>query len=229
MTGYVADEEESLRLLVQDQEFLHATNRLEQIAITGKYLRGFVGGRRMIFESIGRFFGVKPAIIQAQIELVKSSVGAPGRPALLSAAMKGLLENRICTGFEERKPINYAAVLDSLQKDHQVVLTADTLRHMIRHMESVQMIIDELMESEGVAVDPDEISAWFERLNSMVDGVSREFLFNMNETGCSAHVECREVPAIMPIDYGEPSISPPFDWHSKYSTFVAGTELRRFD
>jgi hypothetical protein len=33
MTGYAPDEEERLRLLVQDQDFLHATNHRERIAI----------------------------------------------------------------------------------------------------------------------------------------------------------------------------------------------------
>jgi hypothetical protein len=62
----------------------------------------------MTFESIGRFFGVGPLIIQAQIELAKGSVGAPGRPGLLSAATKEWLENLIRTRFEERNPITYA-------------------------------------------------------------------------------------------------------------------------
>jgi hypothetical protein len=88
MTEYPAEEEECLRFLVQNQYFLHATNRREQIAIAGKYLRRFVSGSQMTFESIGRFFGVRPAIIHARIDLVKSSVGAPGRPVLLSAATK---------------------------------------------------------------------------------------------------------------------------------------------
>jgi hypothetical protein len=38
VTGYAADEEERLRFLVQNKDFLHATNRREQTAIAGKYL-----------------------------------------------------------------------------------------------------------------------------------------------------------------------------------------------
>jgi hypothetical protein len=72
ITGYAADEEERLRLLVQDQDFLHATNRQEQIAIIGIYFRRFVAGRRMTLESIGRFLGVRPAVIQAKSILRKA-------------------------------------------------------------------------------------------------------------------------------------------------------------
>jgi hypothetical protein len=63
MTIYAADEEERLRLLVHDQDFLHVTNRREQITIAGIFLRRFVDGRRMTFESIRCFFGVRPANI----------------------------------------------------------------------------------------------------------------------------------------------------------------------
>jgi hypothetical protein len=167
MTGYAADEKERLQLLVQDQVFFHATNCLEQIAIARKYLRRFVRGRRMAFESIGRSFGARPAIIQTQNELAKNSVGAPGRPALLSIATKERFENLIRARFEEPKPITYAEVLDPLQDDYQVVLTTETLCYSIRHMESVKTIIDQPMEAERVAVDPDEITARFKRLNSM--------------------------------------------------------------
>jgi hypothetical protein len=131
MTGQASDEEERLRLLVYDHDFLHATNRREQITITGIFLRRFVDGRRMTFKSIGRFFGVRPATIQAQIELAKSPVGVPGRPGLPSAATKEWLENLIRTRFEERKPITYAEVLDSPQYDRQVVFNADILRYAI--------------------------------------------------------------------------------------------------
>jgi hypothetical protein len=39
ITGYAADEEEHLRLLVQDQDFLHVTNCRKQIAMAGNFLR----------------------------------------------------------------------------------------------------------------------------------------------------------------------------------------------
>jgi hypothetical protein len=175
----------------------------------------------MTFESIRCFFGVRPTIIQAQIELAKDSVSAPGSPALLSAATKEWFENPICARFEERKPIIYAEVLDALQYDHQGLFTADTLRHVIRDMESAKTIIGQLMEADRNAVDPDEISAWFERLNFMVYAVPHEFFFNMDETGCSGYSDGREVRAIVPIDFGEPSIPVPFDRHSKCSTIMA--------
>jgi hypothetical protein len=56
----------------------------------------------MTFECFGRFLGGRSIIIQVEIELVKSSVGARGRPVLLSAATKEWLENLTRTRFEGR-------------------------------------------------------------------------------------------------------------------------------
>jgi hypothetical protein len=88
-------------------------------------------------------------------------------------------------------------------------------------MESVKTIVGQPMEAQRVVVNPDEISSWFERLGSMVDSVPREFFFNTDETGCSDHSDSRDVRAIVPVDFGEPSVPGPFDRHSKRSTFVA--------
>jgi hypothetical protein len=67
------------------------------------------------------------------------------------------------------------------------------------------------MEAERVAVNPDEISARFERLSSIVDGVPCELLFNTDETGCSDHSDSGEVRVIVAIDFGDPWIPVPFD------------------
>jgi hypothetical protein len=88
-------------------------------------------------------------------------------------------------------------------------------------MECVKTIISQPMKAERVAVYPDEIPAWLERLNSMVDGVPREFLSKMDEIGCSDPSDSREVRVIVLIDHREPLVPVPFDRHSKRFTFVA--------
>jgi hypothetical protein len=77
------------------------------------------------------------------------------------------------------------------------------------------------MEAEPVVVSADQISEWFDRLSSIVDGIPREFVFNMDETGCSDYTDSREVRVIAPIAYSEPWIAVPSDRHSKRSAFVA--------
>jgi hypothetical protein len=115
----------------------------------------------------------------------------------------------------------YPKLLDIFQRQQGIVICADTLRHIIGNMASVKAIIKCSMERRRVAVNPDEISAWFNRISSIVDGIPSEFVFNVDETRCSDHIDSREVRVIASIDYLDPSVLVPYDRHSKRSTFVA--------
>jgi hypothetical protein len=46
-----------------------------------------------------------------------------------------------------------------------------------------------ISEAERIAVDPDQISTWVNRLSSIVDGIRRAFVFNMDETN-TFHIRC---------------------------------------
>jgi hypothetical protein len=221
MSKFSLGEKERLEALCADADFMEAPTRRDQIAIAEKHLRSFVGGQRMTFEAIGRFFGVSPTIILKQMQSAKAPARLPGRQSILSDELKRWIARLVNSRTLERNPITYAELLDLLESQHQVVLCADTLRHAIRKMDSVKTIIGRPMEAERVAVNPDEISAWFDRLRSIVDGIPREFVFNMDETGCSDSTDSREVRVIAPIGYPQPWIAVPFDRHSKRSTFVA--------
>jgi hypothetical protein len=76
------------------------------------------------------------------------------------------------------------------------------------------------MGAERVAVNSNEMSAWFNHLSSIVDGIPREFVFKSDETGCWDHTDSRKVPAIALIDYPYPWIPVPYNAHSKRSTFI---------
>jgi hypothetical protein len=88
-------------------------------------------------------------------------------------------------------------------------------------MASVKNVVGSPIEAERVAVNPDEISAWCNRLSSIVDSIPHEFVFNMDETECSNHSNSWEIRVMAPIDYPDPWIPVPYDRYSKRSTFVA--------
>jgi hypothetical protein len=77
------------------------------------------------------------------------------------------------------------------------------------------------METQRAVVTPDEIREWFDRLSSVVDGIPRQFVFNMDEAGCSDHSDSREVGVIAPIEYPKPWVPIPYERHSAFFTFVA--------
>jgi hypothetical protein len=48
-------------------------------------------------------------------------------------------------------------------------------------------------------------------------GVSRRFVFNVDETGCSEHIGNHEVTTVVPIDYADPLVPVPVNRHTKGS------------
>jgi hypothetical protein len=221
LADFSPEEKARLEALLMDPDFQDCTIRREQMSIAVKNLRSFVNGHRMTFEAIGRFFGSGSAVIFAQARLANNPRRQPGRPSLLSQDLKEWLVNLVNSRFHERKPISYSELLDLLQYDHHFAISADTLRHIVKSMDSIKTVIGIPMEAERVAVDPGEILAWFDRLRNVVDGVPREFVFNMDETGCSDQSDSRELRVIAPIAYRDPSVRVPYDRHSKRCSFVA--------
>jgi hypothetical protein len=52
-------------------------------------------------------------------------------------------------------------------------------------------------------VDASEIDAWYNILSEKLMGVSRRFVFNVDETGCSEHIERENSHGKSPSPSGE--------------------------
>jgi hypothetical protein len=46
-------------------------------------------------------------------------------------------------------------------------------------------------------------------------GISRRFVFNVDETGCSEHIDSYEATIVVPIDYPDPLVPVPVNCHPK--------------
>jgi hypothetical protein len=77
------------------------------------------------------------------------------------------------------------------------------------------------MDLERVAADPAVIDAWYQELAANIEGVPRQFIFNVDEAGCCDYADKRELTVLVPLDFPEPSIPIPVDRHSKRSTLTA--------
>jgi hypothetical protein len=87
--------------------------------------------------------------------------------------------------FFAHQPITYAEILDLLQYNYNIVLSSESLRHILRNMPSVKSAIGIPMEAERVSVDPAVIDQWYTELERRVTAIPRQFVFNFDETGCS--------------------------------------------
>jgi hypothetical protein len=76
-------------------------------------------------------------------------------------------------------------------------------------------------DSEWFDMDASEIDAWYDILSEKLMCDSRGFVFNVDETGCSEHIDSHEVTVVLPIDYPDPSVPVPVNCHTKRSTLTA--------
>jgi hypothetical protein len=72
-------------------------------------------------------------------------------------------------------------------------------------------------DSERLAVDASEIDACYNILSEKLMGVSRRFVFNIDETGCSEYIDSHEVTIVVPIDYPDRTVPVPVNCHTKRS------------
>jgi hypothetical protein len=88
-------------------------------------------------------------------------------------------------------------------------------------MPAVKTVIGEPMERERVDVNPEDIEIWFNELEQAIADVPREFIFNVDETGCSEYADRREMKVIVPAEHIGETVKVPFDRHSKRATLTA--------
>jgi hypothetical protein len=76
------------------------------------------------------------------------------------------------------------------------------------------------MEAERVQTSDNDIKQWYKELTDIISDMPAEFIYNMDETGCSEFVDSCEMTVIVPDEYIDSEIFIPIDRHSKRSTLT---------
>jgi hypothetical protein len=70
-------------------------------------------------------------------------------------------------------------------------------------------------DSEWLDMDASDMDTCCNVLSEKQMGISRRFVFNVDETGCSEHLNSHEATVVLPIDYPDPLIPLPVNRHPK--------------
>jgi hypothetical protein len=222
VSSFSPADQAQLEAVGADLDFAQARDRREQIVAACKILRAPESERRFTLTEVGRFLGgISVAVIKPQLAKARERRQAPGRPHILSPDIEGWIESVVRERYEAHTALSYIELPDLLQYHHSIVMSADTLRHRIRSMPSVRSVLGVPMESERVAVDPAVLDEWFRDLAQRVEGVPRQFIFNVDETGCSDYADRREITVLVPACSTAKSVPVPVDRHAKRSTLTA--------
>jgi hypothetical protein len=168
------------------------------------------------------------ASIERQFHKPPSSTGQLGRPPLLPEEAQRWMIGFFYTPCAEDNPVTYAELLDVLEYDHGIIMSGDSLRHIVRNTTTLKSVVGIPKDSERLAVDASETDAWSKILSEQLMGVSRRFVFNVDETDCSEHIDSHEVTIVVPIDYPDPLVPMPVTPHTKRSILAACITADRY-
>jgi hypothetical protein len=62
--------------------------------------------------------------------------------------------------------------------------------------------------------------SWDNIIGAELMGISRRFVFNIDQTGCPEYIDSQKATNVFPIDYPNPSVPVPANCHTKRSTFI---------
>jgi hypothetical protein len=66
-----------------------------------------------------------------------------------------------------------------------VTILSDALQHLVRSMPTIKSIFGTAIEAERVHGDRWVIANWYSHLARRIEGATRQFVLNMDETDCN--------------------------------------------
>jgi hypothetical protein len=116
--------------------------------------------------------------------------------------------------------MTYSFLLDAVQYIFVIEVLADTWHHICRILLGVKTVPRVPMESSRVHVDGAAVSAFYDELEAVLEGVPATFISNVDDTRCSKWVDASEITVLVPDKYTGSLINIPVDRNSRRSTLV---------
>jgi hypothetical protein len=205
-----------------EEAFMDPPTRRAQITAACEFLRDSDNPFRFRFLAIWVFLaGLTAAVVASQERKASRPTPAPGRSGFFSPEISAWIASQVAERFQSNNLLSNPELLDALQYHFGIVISADTLRHRIRSIKSVKSLLGIPTEAERVSVDGATLAEWYADLGRRIAGVPRQFVFNVDETGCGDFGDKRKTTVLVPSTYEARSVRIPVDRHGKRSTLTA--------
>jgi hypothetical protein len=166
--------------------------------------------------------------IESQFHKTLSSIGQPGSPSLLPEEAQSWMIEFVRRRCAEHNPVTYAELLDDLDYHHRIMLSRNSFRHIVPSMMTLKSVVETVKDSERLGVDASEIDAWYNIISEELIGVSRRFVFSVDETDCSEHIDSHEVTIVDPINFPDPLVLVPVNRDAERSALTACIAADRY-
>ena len=160
--------------------------------------------------AIGRLFGVtRGTIFEHRKRMQKRRRELLGRPGLLNEEELKILILFIKTSFDEKRPADYADLVNFAFKNFNVAISTDSMAHIIRRTPKLKAIVGHPMEAARNDVDVSIIITHYEKLDAILisERVPPQFFFNVDESGFQEFVNAHDTIVVVPSDYNDDEIT----------------------
>ena len=99
-------------------------------------------------------------------------------------------------------------------------MLSDTLRHFCRNIKEIKSVDGVPMEKNRIEVNIDDLKQKYNELDNHLKNIPGEFVFNVDESGCSEWIDAQAIKVLVPSDFANSSIKIPKDRNSKRVSLV---------
>ena len=210
------------------RDFQKADSEREQVHIVYEWaqheeVKGFS------LQALGDFFDCSKGTIHYHLSrpyspLTGCQPGKPGRPPLLNEEQLEALANFINDRFYKRYPVSYEDCRDFLCDKFDLVVHMKSLRSLVSRCENFRTVLGVPMEDSRIYSDPDEIDAYFARIDEIIRiaKIPAGFIFNIDEAGFESYADSRTTTRLVPANYEFDSVPVPISRAEKRATLLAG-------
>jgi hypothetical protein len=215
-------------------EFAGAPSLRHQAKILNDYLRSDTGDSICTLLELALVLKMKSAAsFQFQIKTEHHLTHRDGRPTLISDEADKFLCKLFQQRYNQKDPICLHETLDLLLDKYGISISLDTFRHYLLRYEKFKIVTGKPIESQRAELDLTKVKSWYNELKELIRTVPREFIFNMDESGCDEYVDSRNLSVIVPQEHEGKHADVPVHRQTKRATLTGcisadGSSLKPF-
>ena len=215
--GLSLNEQIKLMDLSESNDFGHAKTMRQQVILVSKVL--FDDNSRINYSTIAKIF-------KSNVNSIKRHINSPvnlyknGRPSIFPEGTKEFIIQIVYEQFQKKNPINYDFLQEAIWKQYNITVLSDTLRHFCRNIKEIKSVDGVPMEKNRIEVNIDDLKQKYNELDNHLKNIPGEFVFNVDESGCSEWIDAQAIKVLVPSDFANSSIKIPKDRNSKRVSLV---------
>jgi hypothetical protein len=215
-------------------EFVEAPSLRHQAKILNDFLRSGTTDSLCTYHDLALILRLKhTASFRHQIIATHHLSQRDGRPTLIHAEADEFLQRLFIQRYISKDSISIHETLYLLLDRFGLAISLDIFRHYLLRNKQFKIVTGNPIDSNRAEIDLKQIKTWYTELNDLLKTVPREFIFNVNESGCDEYVDSKNLSVIVPDEHKSTQVEIPVHPQTKRATLTAcisadGSTLKPF-